>query len=223
MLAMMRTIIYRECLLTIRRLAEWLNPLLFFIIVVSLFPLAVSPDRALLHTIAPGLIWVTAVLASMMASERLFHADFIDGSLEQWLLTPWPLPWLILLKLLTQWVLLVVPLIIICPLLGFLLSMTAAQLHVLIYSLLLGTPCLCLLTALVVALTLGLPGGRLLLALLLLPLYVPILIFAAGSVANAGMGVAVYGQLALLAALLLLLLVLAPVVIAAALRLSLSQ
>jgi heme exporter protein B len=212
----------RDLLLAMRQRGQWVNPLLFFVLVVSLFPLGLNPDPELLRTIAPGVIWVAALLAALLSLEALFRSDFDDGSLEHMVLTPHPLPLLVLAKLVAHWLLTGLPLLLVAPLLALLLNLQVEAVPVLLATLALGTPLLSLIGGIGVALTVGLRGGGVLLSLLLLPLYVPVLIFAAGAVGHAQAGMAVTGQLALLGALLALAIALAPLATAAALRISLD-
>ena len=210
----------RELSLALRRRGELFNPLVFFVLVVSLFPLGVGPGPQLLATIAPGVIWVAALLATLLAMERLFRSDYDDGSLEQLLLSPQPLALLSLCKILAHWLTSGLPLTLISPLLGVLLHLPGPAYATLALSLLLGTPTLCLVGAIGVALTVGLPRGGVLLALLVLPLYIPVLIFGTAAVVAAASGLPATGQLALLGAMLALALTLAPLAVAAALRIS---
>jgi len=210
--------IKRETLIAFRQTADLLNPLLFFIIVVSLFPLGISPELSLIHTIAPGIIWIAALLATLLALDKLFRSDYEDGSLEQLLLQPVSLPYLMLAKVMAHWLLTALPLILITPLLAALLHMTPDETVTIVLSLLLGTPSLILIGAIAVALTVNLRGNGFLLALLVLPLYIPILIFGAGSVVMVGDGLSANGLFAILGAILALTLTLAPLAIAAALR-----
>lgn len=208
----------RDLLLAYRHRSQLIQPLLFFIIVVTLFPLAISSDAALLQKIAPGIIWVAALLATLLGLEHLFHPDFIEGSLEQFILSPYPLSLWVLAKVIAHWLITGLPLIILTPLLGIMLHLPEQVVIVLMITLLLGTPTLSLLGAIATALTLGLRQGGVLLALIVLPLYIPVLIFAAGAVNNAMMSLPVQGEIALLGALLILSLTLAPLTTAAALK-----
>lgn len=212
----------RDLLLAYRHRAQLANPLIFFVLVVSLFPLGLNPDPNLLRTIAPGVIWVGALLAALLSLENVFRSDFDDGSLEQLLLTAHPLPLLVLAKVLAHWLVTGLPLLLVAPLLGLLMNLEGTALLVLMATLALGTPVLSLVGAIGVALTVGLRRGGVLLSLLVLPLYIPVLIFAAAAVTNAQMGLAVTGQLAFIGALLALALGLAPPAAAAALRISLN-
>jgi heme exporter protein B len=216
------TLLRRDLLLAFRHRGELANPLIFFLMIVTLYPLGVSPDVELLRKIAPGVIWIAALLAAMFSLESLFRSDFDDGALEQLLLSPQPLPVLVLAKVLAHWLVSGLPMLLLAPLLAVLLSMPPRAIQVLVATLAIGTPLLSLIGAVGVALTVGLRRGGLLLTLLVLPLYVPVLIFATGAVAAAAAGVPVAGQLYLLAALLALAVTLAPMAIAAALRISLS-
>ncbi len=212
----------RDLMLTYRNRAQMLNPLLFFVIVVSLFPLGLDPQPELLRTIAPGVIWVAALLASMLSLENMFRSDFDDGSLEQLLLTPHPLPLLVLAKIVAHWLVSGLPLLFLAPLLGMLLNLASESMLPLLATLALGTPILSLIGSIGVALTVGLRGGGVLLSLLILPLYIPVLIFAANAVGSAAAGLDITGQLAFLGSLLALGLALAPLATAAALRISLN-
>lgn len=212
----------RDLTLFYRHRAELVNPLLFFIIVVTLFPLGISPEARILEVIAPGVIWVAALLAAMLSLDNLFRSDFEDGTLEQMALSPHVLPLLVLAKVLAHWLVTGVPLLLLAPLLGELLFLPGEAIPALLLTLLLGTPILSLIGAIGVALTVGLRRGGMLLSLLVLPLYIPVLIFAANAVNVAASGFPITGQLYLLGALLSLSLTLAPFATAAALRISLS-
>ena len=212
----------RDFCIAYRRRGEWLHPLLFFVISVSLFPLALSPDPAFLNQIAPAVLWVTALLATLLSLPGIFTGDYEDGSLEQLLLTPHPATVLMLAKVLVHWLVSGVPLLLIAPLLAEMLYLPRPALPVLLWSLLLGTPAMSLLGAIGAALTLATRRSGLLLALLVLPLYVPILIFGAGAVRAATLGIDPTAQLLLLGAMSLLALTLAPITIVAALRASLN-
>ncbi len=216
------SVLRRDLMLAYRHRAQILNPLLFFVIVVSLFPLGLDPEPELLHTIAPGVIWVAALLAAMLSLDNMFRSDFDDGSLEQLLLTPHPLPLLVLAKILAHWLTSGLPLLVLAPVLGMLLNLGNESLFPLLATLALGTPVLSLIGSIGVALTVGLRGGGVLLSLLILPLFIPVLIFAANAVGNAGAGLDITGQLAFLGSLLALASALAPLATAAALRISLN-
>lgn len=216
------TLLKRDLTLAYRHRSELANPLLFFIIVVSLFPLGISPETKILQQIAPGIIWVAALLAAMLSLDNLFRSDFEDGSLEQMALTSHSLSLLVLSKIFAHWLLTGLPLLIIAPLLGVLVALPSEAMWALMATLALGTPILSLIGAIGVALTVGLRRGGILLSLLVLPLYIPVLIFGANAVATAGSGLPVMGQLYFLGALLSLSLTLSPFATAAALRISLS-
>jgi heme exporter protein B len=212
----------RDVLQAWRRRADWLTTIFFFVIVVSLFPLGVGPEPTLLRTMAPGIVWVAALLAAMLSLPRVFGTDFADGTLEQLVLTPQPLPFLVLAKVLAHWLLTGVPLAVIAPLLGLQFGLEGEPVVVLFVALLLGTPCLSLIGSVGAALTLGVRGSGVLIALLVLPLYVPVLIFGAGAVEATVAGTGAAGHLSLLAAGLLIAIVLVPWAVAAALRIALE-
>ena len=215
-------VISRDLLLAFRRRAEMINPLLFFVLVVTLFPLAVGAQPHLLQSMAPGVIWVAALLAALLSLENLFRSDFEDGSLEQMLLSPHALPVLVLAKIVAHWLVTGLPLLIVAPLLAVFLGLPAQAMGTLWLTLILATPLLSLIGAIGVALTVGLRRGGMILSLLVLPLYVPVLIFASSAVDRAAGGLPVSGQLYLLAAMLLSAVVLAPFPAAAALKMSVN-
>ena len=212
----------RDLLLALRRKSEVLTAVFFFVIVVSLFPLGIGPEPALLKKIAPGVLWVAALLSTLLGLPRLFAADHLDGTLEQMALSPSPLALLIAGKILAHWLLCGLPLVLLAPLLGLQFDLDGQTLGILSLSLLLGTPLLSLIGAMGAALTLGVRGGGVLLALLVLPLYIPTLIFGAGAVAAQSAGLGVDGHLSLLAALLALAVFFAPWATTAALRIALE-
>lgn len=212
------TVFLRDLTVFARRRSQWLNPLLFFIIVVALFPLGIGPDSETLQLIGPGVIWVAALLATMMSLDILFLADHRDGTLEQLVLSAEPLSLLVLARILAHWVLVGVPLVLISPLLSLFMQLPGSVLTLLMFTLLLGTLALVLIGAIGAALTVGLAQGGTLVALLVLPLFVPVLIFGAGIVYNGIEGLPVGGQLSLLGAITALGLTLAPWAVAAALR-----
>jgi heme exporter protein B len=219
---MFRWIVSRDLTLAWRRRSDVLSTLFFFVIVVSLFPLGIGPEMQLLRSIAPGVVWVAALLASMLALGRLFANDYQDGTLEQLLLTPQPLYLVVLGKVLAQWLCSGVPLALIAPLVGIQFGLAKESLWVLVISLLLGTPVLGLIGSIGAALTLGLRGGGVLLSLLVLPLYIPVLIFGAGAVDASIAGTSPAANLSLLGAVLAITLVFAPWATSAALRISLE-
>ncbi len=221
-LSMFRWIVLRDLTLAWKSRVDVLSTLFFFLIVVSLFPLGIGPETNLLRLIAPGVVWVAALLASMLSLGRLFANDYQDGSLEQLLLTPQPLYLVVLGKVLALWLVSGVPLALLSPVLGIQFGLSRNTLFVLAVSLLLGTPVLALIGSIGAALTLGLRGGGLLLSILVLPLYIPVLIFGAGAVDASIIGSGVQGSLSLLGALLALSLVFAPWATSAALRISLE-
>src|SRR5213594_2661549 len=217
MLEAARCIVVRDLLVAWRRRSDVATALLFFVIVTSLFPLGIGAEPDLLRSIAPGVIWVAALLSCMLSLGRLFAADHADGTLEQLLLSSEPLGVIAAAKALAHWLVSGLPLVLIAPLIALQYDLPAPLYPVLALSLLLGTP---VLSAIGAALTLGLRGGGVLLSLLVLPLYVPVLIMGAGSVDMAAAGLAPDGQLLLLAALLIVAAAFTPWAIAAALRIS---
>jgi heme exporter protein B len=215
-------VVLRDLTLAMRRRADVLTTLFFFVIVVSLFPLGVGPEINTLRLMGPGVVWVAALLASMLSLGRLFSADYIDGTLEQLVLVPQPLALLVLGKVLAHWLVSGVPLVLIAPLLGVQYGLSAQALVVLVISLLLGTPVLSLIGAIGAALTLGLRGGGVLVSLLVLPLYIPVLIFGAGSVEASVTGLGAEAHLSLLGAILAPALVFTPWAAGWALRISME-
>lgn len=220
MLSTLKCIIARDLLLAFRRRSDLLITVFFFIIVVSLFPLGVGPEAALLRTMAPGILWVAALLASMLALSRLFALDYADGTLEQMLLAPEPLSLIVIGKVIAHWLVAGLPLVLIAPLLALQFDLPAASVAVLFYSLLIGTPSLSLIGAIGAALTLGVRGGGVLISLLVLPLYIPVLIFGAGAVGAEASGLGSAAHLYLLGGVLAGAAALAPWATAAALRVS---
>ena len=216
-------IIKRELQIAMRKQAEILNPLWFFLIVITLFPLVIGPDPELLSRIAPGVAWVAALLSALLSFERLFRDDYIDGSLEQLMLTSQPLVLTALAKVLAHWLLTGLPLILLSPIVALLLSLEIPIWWALVLTLLLGTPVLSCLGAIGVALTVGLRKGGVLLSLLVVPLFIPVLIFSASVLDAAGLSLPYNGQLAILGAILAGVMTLSPFAIAAALRISLDQ
>lgn len=214
------TVLRRDLLLALRRRSDVATTVFFFLIVSSLFPLGIGPEPAVLSSIAPGVLWVAALLAGMLSLTRLFAADFADGTLEQMLLTPQPLALLVTAKVLAHWIVCGLPVVLLAPIIGLQYALPSDVLFVLVSALLLGTPALSFIGAIGAALTLGVRGSGLLTALLVLPLYIPVLIFGAGAVAASQHGMSAQAHLSLLAAFSLLSLVLAPLATAAALRIS---
>lgn len=217
-----QSVIARDLRIALRRRADTLAALIFFVMVVSLFPLGVGPEPQLLRTMAPGVLWVAAMLASMLSLARLFADDYSDGTLEQLLLSTHPLAWLVLGKTTAHWLGSGLPLVLLSPLLGLQFDLSASATGVLVLSLLIGTPVLSLVGAMGAALTVGLRGSGVLLSLLVLPLTIPVLIFGAGAVEahNAGLGVS--GHFSILGAFLIVGLLACPWVTAAALRISME-
>lgn len=217
-----RAVTSRDLLIAARRKSDVLTTFLFFVIVVSLFPLGVGPQTDTLREIASGVVWVAALLAAMLSLARMFGADYADGTLEQLVLTPQPLSLLVLSKVLAHWLTTGLPLVLIAPLLGLQFNLPAGALATLTQSLLIGTPALSLIGAVGAALTLGVRGGGALTALLVLPLYVPVLVFGAGAVSASAAGMSTAGHLSLLCAVSLAALVFAPWATAMALRIALE-
>lgn len=215
-------LILRDVRLLWRRRGDALQPALFALLVVVLIALGLGGEPKALAKVAAAVLWVAVLLAGLLSLDTLFRGDAEDGSLEQWILAPVPLAWLVAVRVLTHWATTALPLVLATPLLGELLHLPRAQLPVLLISLLLGTPLLSLLGAVVAALTVGMRRSGILVALLALPLYVPILVFGAGSVSASAQGLDAGGALLLLGAGLVLALVLAPLTAAAAIRISLN-
>jgi len=216
-------ILGRDLRLALRRRTEVLTTLFFFVIVVSLFPLGVGAEKQVLRTLGPGVVWVAALLASLLALERLFAVDHEDGTLEQLMLTPQPLSMLALAKVTAHWLLTGLPLVMVAPLIALQYHLPEASRTAMLLSLLVGTPILSLIGAVGAALTLGLRGGGVLLSLLILPLYVPVLVYGAGAVTVSALeGLDARPYFSLLGAFLLLALLFSPLAVAAALRISLE-
>ena len=222
MLSTLRWVIQRDTTLAWRGRAGVLSTLFFFVIVVSLFPLGVGPEMNVLRMIAPGVVWVAALLASMLSLDRMFSHDYQDGSLEQLMLAPESLPVVVLGKTIAHWLATGAPLVLIAPVLGVQFDLPPRALATLVGALLLGTPALSLIGAIGAALTLGLRGGGALVSLLVLPLCIPVLIFGAGAVEASLTGTSAEPHLSLLGAVLVLALVFAPWTTAAALRISME-
>lgn len=213
-------LVWRDLILAWRRRADVLATLFFFIIVVSLFPLGIGPERETLRTIAPGVVWVAALLASMLSLGRIFGNDYQDGTLEQLLLTPQPAYLIVLAKVLAHWIVSEVPLVVIAPVLGLQFGLSQNGLAIVVISLLLGTPVLSVIGSVGAALTLGLRAANVLVALLVLPLYIPVLIFGSGAVQASVTGSSPQAWLLLLGATLIVSVVFAPWATSAALRIS---
>ncbi|MEC7816480.1 MAG: heme exporter protein CcmB [Pseudomonadota bacterium] len=221
--AAMLAVFIRDLRVAFRQRQDLLNPLLFFVIVVTLFPLGVSPEVAFLQQAGAGILWVAALLAVLLSLDHLFRHDFDDGTLEQLVLQPQPLFLLVLAKTAAHWLLTGLPLVLIAPVLGVMVHQDGNSIAILCLTLLIGTPVLSLIGSIGAALTLGLRSAGVLLSLLIIPLYIPVLIFGTGTVAAAAEGAPVGGYLALMGAFLVLALTLAPFASAAALRISLSN
>ena len=218
----MGALLRRDLLIALRERGDMLQPVLFFIIVVSLFPLSVTPDRLLLMQAGPGIIWVAALLATLLALDGIFRPDFEDGTLEQLVLSPHPLSLLVLAKTVAHWLVTGLPLILIAPLLGVLMQLPLNAIVVLCIALLLGTPALSLIGAVGVGLTVGVRKSGVLLSLVILPLYVPVLIFGAGAVQALMVSLDPAPHLLLLGSFSLFSLAVCPVASAAALKISVN-
>ena len=215
-------LVARDLLIAARRRSDVLTTFFFFVIVVSLFPLGVGAQPEMLREIAPGVVWVAALLASMLSLSRMFDADYADGTLEQLVLTPQPLTVMVLSKVLAHWLTTGLPLVLVGPLLGLQFGLPGDALIVMLVALLIGTPALSLIGAVGASLTLGVRGGGALTSLLVLPLYVPVLVFGAGAVSSTATGMTAAGHLSLLGAMSLAALVFSPWATALALRISLE-
>ena len=212
--------IKRDLLISFRHRNDIVNPLAFFLMVAVMFPLGVSPEPKFLAEVAPGVIWVAALLASLLSVDSIFRTDYDDGSLEQMLVSPQPLLLLVLAKVFSHWLISGFCLALMSPLLALMLFLPSEGLFSLVMSLLLGTPTLSLIGAIGAGLTVGLRKGGVLISLLVLPLYIPVLIFGAGTVQAGAMGMSIEGYLAILAAILVLSIMLTPFAIVAALKIS---
>jgi heme exporter protein B len=222
MLKALNCVIRRDLLLAFRRRSDVLTTLFFFVIVATLFPLGVGPEPVLLRTMAPGILWVAALLASMLALGRLFALDYADGTLEQMLLSAEPLTVIVIGKVIAHWLVSGLPLVLLAPLLAVQFDLSRESISVLFFSLLIGTPVLSLIGSIGAALTLGVRGGGVLVSLLVLPLYIPVLIFGAGAVGAEASGLGSSAHLLLLGGILAGAAALAPWATAAALRISLE-
>ncbi|HDL3327942.1 TPA: heme exporter protein CcmB, partial [Mannheimia haemolytica] len=214
--------IQRELTIAFRKPSEILNPLWFFLMVITVFPILMGPNPELLGKIAGGIAWVAALLSALLSFERLFRDDYLDGSLEQLMLLPLALPQVALAKVIAHWLLTGLPLILLSPIAAILLSLETHVWWALVLTLLLGTPILSCLGAIGVALTVGLRKGGTLLSLLILPLFLPVLIFAAAVLEAATLNMGYSGQLAIIGAILAVTLTFSPFAIAGALRISLN-
>ena len=215
-------VLRRDLLLAMRRKSEVLTAVFFFVVVAALFPLAIGPELNTLRLIGPGVLWVGALLSSMLALQRLFEADYRDGTLEHLALSPAGLSWLVAAKILAHWLTSGLPLVFLAPLLGLQFDLPLDSLGVLMLTLLIGTPVLSLIGAIGAALTLGVRGGGVLLSLLVLPLFVPVLVFGAGAVESQMAGLGIEAHVSILMALLLPTVALSPWACAVALRIALE-
>lgn len=210
----------RDFALAYRQRAELMQPIMFFLMVITLFPLAIGANPQTLQLISGAIVWVAAILSLLMGLDRLFRDDYIDGSLEHLILSPTPLYMIVFVKVMSHWLVNIVPLLVISPLLALFLNMTHTMYFTLILTLLLGTPIISLIGAIGVALTLGLQRSGVLVALLLIPLFIPLLIFATSAIDSASMDLPISFQLGIMASLLLFSLAIVPMVIAYSLRVS---
>jgi len=215
-------ILQRDLLLAVRHRAELMNPVLFFVLVVILFPLGVGAEISILAKIAPGVIWIAALLSALLSLDRIFRTDMEDGSLEQMLISAQPMSLLILAKIIAHWMITGLPVVLVGPLLALFLGLSMDGIETLFYTLLVGTPILSAIGSVGVALTVGLRRGGVILSLLVLPLYVPVLIFASQAVGAAAAGFPTVAPIAMLSALLLLSLSLTPWAASSALKMSVS-
>ncbi len=212
----------RDMLIAVRHRGEMANPIMFFLMVITMVPLGITPEKGILEILAPGMIWVVALLATLLSLDGLFRSDFEDGSLEQLLMSPQPLYFQVLAKVLVHWLTTGLPLTVMAPVLGVMLSLPSEGYLPLVCSLLLGTGCLSLIGSIGAALTVALRKGGLLLSLIIMPLYVPVLIFGSSAVSSAIEGFPMGGQLAVLGAFLAFAIMLAPLAAAGALRISVN-
>ncbi|PAJ74643.1 heme exporter protein CcmB [Pseudoalteromonas sp. NBT06-2] len=212
----------KDVLLAFRQRSEIINPLLFFLIVISLFPLGIGPEPQLLTRMAPGIIWVAALLSTMLGLDKIFRDDYQDGSLEQLLMSPYPTSLIVVAKITAHWSVTGLPLVLFSPMFGLLLNLDANSMQAAVVTLLIGTPLLSLIGAIGAGLTVGLQKGGILLSLLVLPLYIPVLIFATSAIDTSAMSLDYTAQLAILGAMLAVGLVLAPFAVSSALKVSIS-
>lgn len=215
-------IFQRDLKLGLKNITELLSPLIFFLIVISLFPLGVGPNPQVLKQIAPGIIWVAALLATISIMDRLFRSDFEDGSLEQLMVSGAPLYWMMLAKIAAHWCLTGLPLVIISPILGLMLLLTPESALGLSIILLFGTPVMSLLGAMGVALTIGLRRAGMLLSIIVLPLYIPILVFGTGALIALIDGHDYIGYLAVFMAMNIVCIVICPLISAVAIKISMD-
>ena len=214
------SILHRDLTLAMRQKADIFQPLTFFVLVITLFPIAVGPSPDTLQKIGPGVIWVAAILSALLGMERLFRDDFVDGVLEQLQLSQLSLAWVMFVKVFAHWLVTIVPLILISPLLALFLNLSMSMYWALLGTLLLGTPIISLLGAVAVALTVGLQRGGILLALVIIPVFIPLLIFATAAVDAAAFGLNYFPQLAIIGAMLLIVLAITPAAMSYAIKVS---
>ncbi|KRS22305.1 heme ABC transporter permease [Alishewanella sp. WH16-1] len=212
----------RELTLLARQKSDWLNPVLFFIIVLTLFPLGVGPEPNMLRIMAPGIVWIAALLSVLLAAERLFKDDYRNGVIEQLVASQQALMPFVLAKISGNWLSTGLPLVLLSPLVALLFDMESAAFSAMALTLLLGTPVLSLLSVLGAAITVSADKGGILLALLILPLYIPLLIFASAAIEAASIGLGYQGQLAILLAIMLFALALVPMAVCSALKINVS-
>jgi heme exporter protein B len=212
----------RELTLLARQKSDWLNPVLFFIIVLTLFPLGVGPEPNMLRIMAPGIVWIAALLSVLLAAERLFKDDYRNGVVEQLVASQQALMPFVLAKITGNWLSTGLPLVLLSPLVALLFNMESAAFSAMALTLLLGTPVLSLLSVLGAAITVSADKGGILLALLILPLYIPLLIFASAAIEAASIGLGYQGQLAILLAIMLFALALVPMAVCSALKINVS-
>ncbi|OCW97634.1 heme exporter protein CcmB [Alishewanella sp. HH-ZS] len=212
----------RELRLLARQKSDWLNPVLFFIIVLTLFPIGVGPEPNMLRIMAPGIVWIAALLSVLLAAERLFKDDYRNGVIEQLVAARYALLPFVLAKISANWLSTGLPLVLLSPLVALLFNLELPALQAMALTLLLGTPVLSLLSVLGAAITVSADKGGILLALLILPLYIPLLIFASAAIEAASMGLAYQGQLAILLAIVLFALALVPMAVCSALKINVS-
>ncbi|ALS32230.1 MULTISPECIES: heme exporter protein CcmB [Pseudoalteromonas] len=217
-----KAVFSKDVKLAFRQRAEIINPILFFLIVISLFPLAIGPEPGLLARMAPGIIWVAALLSTMLGLDKLFRDDYNDGSLEQLIASSYPLSLTVLAKVAAHWVITGLPLVLMTPLFALLLNLDNTALMATLLTLLLGTPLLSFIGAIGAGLTVGLQKGGILMSLLVLPLYIPVLIFATSAIDTSTMSLDYSGQLAILGAMLVIAIISAPIAISSALKVSVS-
>lgn len=215
-------IVVKDVRLAFRQRAEIVNPLLFFLIVITLFPLAIGPEPGLLTRIAPGVIWVAALLSTMLGLDKLFRDDFLDGSLEQLIASSYPLPLTVLGKVFAHWLITGLPLVVLSPLFALLMNLDSQALVATVLTLLIGTPLLSFIGAIGAGLTVGLQKGGILMSLLVLPLYIPVLIFATSAIDTSTFALDYSGQLAILGAMLVVAILAAPIAISSALKVSVN-